>query len=553
MENQNTNQQKNQAKNQKQRVEPKEEEINPQLKKAQSKEAKKARKKIEQLEAKEKEAEKEKIKPVVQLTIGLTEKKEYFVENLAMLLNSGMSIFRALNSLEKDTRSKRMKKIIGSIKSDVAKGLTLSHSLRRTGIFSKYVTALIKIGEESGHLADNLEVIAKQQKKERMFRSKLQTAMMYPVFVFGLTFVVGIGIAWFVLPRLTTVFGQLNVELPLVTKIIIGFGDFMKFHGLQVVPLFVIFIAILIFLFFINPKTKFIGQAITFKIPGLKTLIQEAELARMGYVLGTLLTAGIPIVTALKSMANTTTTLMYKKFFNYLSENIKVGGSFETSFKDYKKSRKLIPIPVQQMIIASEQSGRLASVMLTIGEMYEEKNEDSTKRLATMIEPILLFIIWVGVVFVAMAIILPIYSLVGNFQRGTSASSSDSQPAASAPVAQINPDESEKNPADKSAGNPDIEDIKMLKSSEDFNVNIREEPGEQFPVIRQAKKGEIFEFNEKKDDWYNVQLDEENSGWMQESYVIELTPQEIKSELEKRAEENVEETSDEAPQEEINQ
>lgn len=348
--------------------------------------------------------------------IGIGKEVDYFVENLSIMVASGMNITGALDAILQEMRSMRMKRVIAFLKEEIDNGSSLSRALEAANIFSSSAVSLIRIGEESGKLSQNLKVVAEQQEKNRIFKSKIISAMMYPVFVLSLTLIVGVGIAWFILPKLAVVFSQLKIQLPLVTKILIGTGIFLSRHGQYVVPLVAIILAIFFYLLFFFPKTKGIGQALLFGVPGIKQLIKEVELARFGYLLGTLMEAGLTINQSLDSLKDATVFSYYKKFYVSLKNNIEDGNSFQKSFIAYKKSKKLVPIPVQQLIFAGEQSGNLSGVLLKIGQNYEAKMETTTKNIVVILEPILLVIVWLGVVAVALAVILPIYSLIGGFK-----------------------------------------------------------------------------------------------------------------------------------------
>lgn len=345
---------------------------------------------------------------------GLGEEKEYFVENLAMLVGSGMGILQALAAIKAELRAKRMKKIITFLEDEINAGSNLWRALQEVNIFSGQVVSLIKIGEEAGRLTENLRVVSLQQQKERIFRSKIRAAMTYPIIVMSLTVVIGISITWFILPKLSKIFSELKVELPLLTKILISFGDFLGKNGSIAVPLFLLTLFILVYLIFFFPKSKVFGQFILFHFPGVKKLIQETEIARFGFILGTLLDAGLPIIDALESLGQSASFSSYKKMYNFLKTSVAEGNSFQKSFSLYSPARTLIPIPIQQMIVAGEQSGRLSEILIKIGENFEVRLDDTTKNLTVILEPILLIIIWFGVVAVALAIILPIYSLIGG-------------------------------------------------------------------------------------------------------------------------------------------
>lgn len=347
-------------------------------------------------------------------TFGLTKERDQFIENLSMLVISGMPIMGALSAITRDTKNAQMKKILEGILLELEAGSPLWKSFDRTNLFKGYTISLLRIGEESGKFAENLKVVSLEQEKERNLKSKVRSALMYPAFVMVLVVVIGLGISWFILPKLAKIFSDLKLALPLITKILIGFGLFLQKNGLWVVPLGIVVTIIVMYIVFFNQKTKFIGETILYGIPGINTLMMEVEVARFGYLLGTLLEAGLPISKAIDSLIGASDSVRYKKFYTHLKDSIDMGNSFQKSFAAYPTMNKLIPQPMQQLIFSGEQSGNLNKTLLKIGQVLEEKSDTTTKNLTIIMEPILLVIVWVGVVAVAFAVILPIYSLVGG-------------------------------------------------------------------------------------------------------------------------------------------
>lgn len=348
---------------------------------------------------------------------GLGAEKAYFIEQLSMLLSAGMPVALALSSIGKEIKSSRLKKIITSIATDIDSGSTISDSLEKAGIFPESTISLIRIGEESGRLSENLKGVALQEQKEREFRSKITSAMMYPGFAFTLTIAVGLGIAWFILPRLASVFASIKADLPLITIWLITFGSFLGQYGIYVIPAFIAVSLLLLFFVFFFPKTNFLGQVILFHTPAISGLLKEVELARFGSLLGNLLQTGLPVLESLQSLTESTTLYRYKKLYLHIGEKVKEGNSFQKSFEQYKHINNLIPVPIQQLVITAEQSGNLANTLIKIGEVYETKTEDSAKNISVLLEPILLVIVWLGVVAVALAVILPLYSLLGSLNK----------------------------------------------------------------------------------------------------------------------------------------
>lgn len=351
------------------------------------------------------------------LRLGIGHEDDQFIENLSLLLASGTDVIASLSALKKEARSEGMKLAISQMMQQIESGSTLSTAMRQSGLFGENVLSLIEIGEQSGNLSENLKVTAEQMEKERIFKSKITSAMLYPAFVLSLTVIVGISISWFLLPRLGLIFGQVDLELPLITRILIDVGVFLSDYGIVVVPVTILTVILLVAVLFFLPSTRFIGQELIFALPGATELISQIELSRFGFILGSLLKAGLPVVDSFNSLISVTTFRSYRDFYIFIRDRINEGNSFDKSFELYKNSDKLIPPSVQGLIVAAEQSGYLSAALIKIGERYEERSDMAAKNLSTILEPVLLVIVALGVLGVAIAVILPIYSLVGNFTQ----------------------------------------------------------------------------------------------------------------------------------------
>ncbi len=343
--------------------------------------------------------------------------REYFVENLALLLKAAVPLGQALASLEQTASSGQMKKTLREMQADIEAGESLAVTLERSGLVGSQTLALVRLGEQSGHLVENMQLAAEQEEKRHFFHSKVRSALIYPTFVLGLTIVVGLGVAWFLLPRLSSTFTQLQVSLPTISKLMIGFGEFLRAHGIVAVPVVFVVAFIVGYVLFAAPRTKFIGQRLLFAMPGISRLMREVEVAQFGYLLGTLLDAGLPVTKAVHLLARSTNAKRYAKFYEYLAKSLEDGQSFQQGLAGYKKVASLLPPSVQQMVIAGEHSGSLSQVLRTVGRTFEQKSDITTQNLQAILEPILLVIVWVGVMAVAVAVILPIYSLVGGLNK----------------------------------------------------------------------------------------------------------------------------------------
>ncbi|EKD43856.1 MAG: hypothetical protein ACD_72C00096G0001 [uncultured bacterium] len=499
---------------------------------------------------------KKKSRPMV---FGLGEEKEYFIENLSVLLASGMDIIDALESIKSEVRSKVLKTIIDDLKEDIQSGVSLWLALENTKLLPAHIISLVKIGEASGRLSESLNVILVQQQKNRSFQSKIRAAMMYPVFVMGLSIIVGTGIAWFILPRLSTVFSQLNLELPLVTRLLMSFGNFLQKNGTQVIPISIIIILILFYFVFFFKHTKFIGQKILFVLPGIKKLILEVELSRLGYIMGTLLESGLPVVEALQSLSEATPLKDYQKIYHNMEISISDGRSFHEFFSTSKKIKKYIPTPVQSLIVVGENSGHLVKIFTDIGKNYDDKTEITTKNLSVILEPILLVIVWLGVVGVALAVILPIYSLIGGLSKkpqsrpirttntmttpiiiSTPIIPTTSTPISTSTISPLIPTSSlpiitisttsitstllittttiatttpTSSPMIAVSGI-----LEVLETGVGY-LNVRSEPTSKSALVEKLIIGYNLVFDGYQDNWYHITLPDGRGGWVSDKYV----------------------------------
>ncbi|MCW1930561.1 MAG: type II secretion system F family protein [Candidatus Kerfeldbacteria bacterium] len=344
------------------------------------------------------------------------DEKLLFIEHVTMLLAAGMDMIHILESAQEDIKSNRLRKIIRKLRDDVDAGFPLWQALDASQLMPRHVVSLVRIGEQSGRLPENLKIVVGQQRRDREFAARIRSALLYPGFVLMLTVIIGLGISWFILPKLTTIFAQLDVDLPLVTRLLIIVGAEFGRHGAIIVPSILIGLCVLIYVVFIWHRTRFTGQALLLLLPGVRKLVQEIEISHLGYMLGTLLDAGLPIVEALDSVAQSAIFYKYKKFYLRAARAVNDGQPLRIFFAQYHHIRKLFPSSIEQLVVAGEQSGALPKTLLDIGVMYEEKITNTTKNLSVILEPILLVIVWLGVITVALAVVLPVYSLIGGLR-----------------------------------------------------------------------------------------------------------------------------------------
>jgi len=343
--------------------------------------------------------------------------RAFFLENLSTLIKSGMPMTATLEAIQKEARSPKMKAVVAKIQVEIDSGASFTDALGKYNFLPAYSMSLIKAGEKSARFAENLQVIVEQQTKDAIFASKLKGAMMYPVIVLVVGVVIGVGLSYFVFPKLITVFEGMGVELPFATRMLIAIGKFISKNGAVVIPLFLLGFLSMMYFLFLYPKTKFIGQRIIMRLPGFHQIVFESEMARFGYLLGTLFGAGLPILASLEALKESSTYQDYRNLYAHLEHGIEEGYTFEEGFATFKNSEILIPPSVQQIITTGEKSGNLSKALQNIGTVYETKIEITSKNLSTLLEPIMLVVIFGGVMVLALSVLQPVYGLLSGLDR----------------------------------------------------------------------------------------------------------------------------------------
>lgn len=338
-----------------------------------------------------------------------THEKIIFARNLGAMISAGLSLSKALTVLEKQTRNETFKKIIVNLNDSISQGKTLSESMKDyPKVFSDLFTAMVKAGEESGGLAESLRVVALQMDNSYRLTQKIRGAMIYPAVIICVIVVIAILMFIFVLPGITGTFKEMNVTLPLSTRLIIGLSDFMKDNMVLTFAILLAFIAILVSIYK-NKKGKIMIDAVLLKVPFIGQLIKETNSARTSRTLSSLISAGVPISDALKITGEVLQNHFYKEVLNEAYENIGKGVTISSIFM---KHEKLYPIFVGEMMNVGEETGKTPDMLLGVATYYENEVEQKTKDMSTIIEPVLMVVIGAAVGFFAIAMITPIYSLM---------------------------------------------------------------------------------------------------------------------------------------------
>ncbi len=335
-----------------------------------------------------------------------------FTRQVAIMLNAGLTLIDALEILKKQTPKLPMRKMIEAIDAKIKGGGSFSTALLDyKDNFSNLYISLVKSGEASGKLGEILLRLADNLEKQREFKSKLKGALVYPVIIIIGMFVVMFIMVTFVLPKLLGLYKDFNVELPLSTKILIGISGFSaKFWP---VVLILIFVIVYFVKKYLNTKTgKKNLDKFSLKLPVIGNLISISALVESTRTLAILIGAGISILDALSIVIDSTDNSIFQEAFTNVSRKVEKGQSLGAALDQ----EGIFPPILVQMSQVGEQTGNLDDTLFRLSKYFEMESEMSVKTMTTLIEPLILVFLGVGVGFLVMSVITPIYNLTNSFK-----------------------------------------------------------------------------------------------------------------------------------------
>jgi len=342
------------------------------------------------------------------------QEKINFVKNLSVILKSGISINEALNSISKQSKNKKFSKVIDKIKNEVETGTPLSEALEKESkFFGNVFVSLIKAGESNGTLEENLDFLNNWLERDRDLKDKINAALLYPKIVIAATALLGGGLAVFILPKLTPLFRQLDVDLPLSTKILLLVSNFLgEYWHLTILGV----VVAIILLKFIS-KIKFVRRTIHFlylKIPFVSGIVIDYQMALVSQLLATLSRGGFSINETLQLTAEAATNIHYQEALAKMRKRVDKGVTLSEALNRYSD---LFPDNFINIVGTGEKSGTLEASFYHLSEFYSREVNIKTRKLPTIIEPVLLIFIGLAVGFVALSIITPIYELTSSLSR----------------------------------------------------------------------------------------------------------------------------------------
>lgn len=326
---------------------------------------------------------------------------------LSVLMSATVPIVQALRVLTKQTENVNLKIIVSEIADEVDGGAKLSSVLARyPHVFSNFFIHMIRSGETTGRLDETLTYLADQQESDYELQSRIRGSLMYPAFILTGILVVGVLMMIFVIPNLTTILLESEVELPVTTKALIAVSSFLATKWWVIVLLLV---GVIVGLrFFINlPGGKHRFDAFKLRLPVFGGIFRRVAVTRFSQSLSTLLTSGIPLTRSLEIVSDVVDNAVYRDLTLATIKEVEDGNPIATVYSQ----SKYVPVLLSQMMSVGEQTGRLDQILAKFAAFSGREVEGDVRNLVTLIEPMMLMIMGLAVGVLVSAILLPIYNI----------------------------------------------------------------------------------------------------------------------------------------------
>lgn len=336
-----------------------------------------------------------------------------FTRQFAVLFNAGLPLTRGLDALARQSISKKLSYAVMGVSHDIKAGFSLSKAMsKHPDVFSPVYISLVKAGEMAGALGEVLERLASLMEKENTLRRKVAASMVYPIFVFFFAIIVTLGLVFYIFPKFIAIFEGIDMEMPLPTQLLIWITKGI----LNPAVFFPVCFGGIFFLFLVGQFTKTpLGKRqkdrILLEIPLIGKINKKVILSRFCRTLGTLIASGVPVVHSLEIVSRAAGNEVVSGIIDEIKSALKAGMRLSQPIQE----NHLFPPIVAHMVAVGEETGNLPILLEKLAHYYDTEVEYALTSFASLIEPIMIFVLGGMVGFVLIAVFLPIYQLVSRF------------------------------------------------------------------------------------------------------------------------------------------
>jgi type II secretory pathway component PulF len=335
----------------------------------------------------------------------------FLLEHFYFLLKGGIPVSEALNILAEETKKPSLKRVLSEIGDRLKEGEKLSSAMGRyPQIFTPLLINLIKVGERTGTLEENLKRGVYQLERDFKLREELKRAMIYPLILIFLGIFILFGVTFFVIPKLKAYFESLNIPLPVFLQIFASLVSFLK-ENFRFVLAFFLFLVLLFKILLYEKTTKILILRFVLDLPFFGNLLKNLNLAQLSRNFYLLVKSGLSLIDSFDIAIDVLGNEIYKKDLIFIKNRVLEGERLAPIFRLFPRE---FPIFFVSLISAGEKAGFLEDSFLILSEFYQRESERQLKTLPTLIEPILLILIGLFILFLALSIIIPIYRFIGQ-------------------------------------------------------------------------------------------------------------------------------------------
>lgn len=331
-----------------------------------------------------------------------------FARYLAVMLDAGIPLHEALSVVSEQIVDPSLRYVLQTAIMDLADGMPLNASIAKfPKLFDTFFVNALSVGESTGTLSLTLQYLALQLEKSDDIKGKVLSALLYPGIVFAGAMGIGVYLAFFMLPKILPLFTQLKVQLPPTTRALLFMSGWLTAYWPIALGI-VIFLVIGSILLLRIERVRFFAYELLLRVPVAGQLVQNLQTAKFSRILGTLLSSGVTIVTALNVTAESTDNPVYKKELIAIAQAVERG---ETIGNELRLHERLFSRTTASMVGVGERTGKLSESLILLAEFMEREIDLTTRNLSTLIEPITLIVVGLLVGFIALSIITPIYQI----------------------------------------------------------------------------------------------------------------------------------------------
>jgi len=330
-----------------------------------------------------------------------------FSHQLSVMLETGVPLGEALGTIVDNSSSIGFRRVISIVNEDVSSGTTLSSSLARwPKVFPPLMISLVLASEASGTLGLMMGRVSKYLNKELKTAKQIKSALTYPIVMMCLALAITVFLMVFVLPRFASIYANRDAQLPLPTRIMLGLSAFWSSHWILIV-LSCIAAAASVFMFAKRPTGKRFFDSVKLRLPIIGPMFTKLYITRSARTMSTLIASGVDLLETVRITRGITDNFYFLELWSRVIETLEQGAPFSQTLRQ----STLIPDNVTQMISAGEKTGRLGQVMERIGEVSEDELDQAVEHATQFIEPAMIGVMGVVIGFVAIAMLLPIFSI----------------------------------------------------------------------------------------------------------------------------------------------